>query len=100
MSMDELVLAKLVEFARNPTRSEMEKAERANAEMRALINRLQHDLSVLRAKDRVADGPLTELWQAADALLKHPSGKTGSDARTRLRAALKAAWPFVDQIPF
>lgn len=55
-------------------------------------------------EQRDAEGPLAELWQAASALLcdvvGRSSGKTRREARDRLKAALKAAEPHVDMIPF
>lgn len=62
---------------------------------------------VERAKARrehlLADGPLAELWQAADALLRlreHAHKTVRKDATDRLRTALKAAEPHVEAIPF
>lgn len=100
MSMDELVLAKLVELARNPTHQQLEVLRMEAATLRRDSERMQKEL----LQNRAADGPLTELWQAAEALLK-ATPKTKRPAHElahyeRLHAALKTASPFVDQIPF
>jgi hypothetical protein len=104
MSMDELVLAKLVELARNPTTEQLRDAKAQLESLNVLCTRLQKDADRLRTRERLVDGPLTELWQAAEALLKAtPKTKRPAHelaAYERLHAALKTASPFVDQIPF
>ncbi len=103
-TMDELVLAKLVELARNPTPMELREAKMAADRLDVTCTKLQRENEKLRADAAKADGPMTELWQAAEALLKttpktkRPAHELG--AYERLHAALKTASPFVDQIPF
>lgn len=96
MTMESLVLDKLVELARNPTPAEM-------ARFASRISGLERDnqrLEKERDDLRQAEAALTELWKAAKFLLESAPGPKQHDHKSRLRSAIKAAEPFIDQIPF
>lgn len=96
-TLDELVLAKLVELARNPTVQQLEIVRAENVGLRRDNDRMQKEL----LRKLGADGPLTELWQAAEAAFKSMPPIVRKEKKfERLADALKAASPFVDQIPF
>ena len=60
------------------------------------------EMKNLQKERKNSELPLTNLWQAADNLLRFKSETRGAraDLEGKLRAALTAAEPYVDLIPF
>ena len=116
MEMSQIVLDRLIdEVCREPRKAAAEallatqKARAELSDLRGVIDILRSDLGRERlqrhdmeVQKRSADLPLTKLWQEADNLLRFKSSSRGAraDLERKLRAALTAAEPHVDLIPF
>jgi hypothetical protein len=116
-TMEELILDRLIEEATRPLRAELEKAKseisvetaRGNAlaqtyrDAMASLERETELRRKLQNDARIADGPITELYKAADAYLRARSGRLTKEQNLKgrlLNQALTAAEHYVDLIPF
>lgn len=101
MSMEERVIDRLVELARNPTRDDMAAMDRMLNEARAKCDRLQRDRDKAFAEKVAAEPYIKELYSAAEGIVGPVNAKIhGAPALHRLRAAIKGAQPHIDLIPF
>ena len=109
-SMEELVLDRLIEESTRPMRTELE-AIRKELETTKTTLRYREDglAREVAARQKLhndalsADGPITELYKAAEAYLRARSGRPTKEQNLtgrRLNQALTAAEPHVDLIPF
>ncbi len=100
MTMEELVLAKVIELAGRPTVAQLAAANADVAMYRKSCERLQTEAADRRKDAAIADLALTELWKAAEAMMKADPAKVSVAERGKLRqalgAALVAAQPHVD----
>ena len=109
MSMEELVLDRLIGALERSEKAALSEAVRLREELRRSIevrDRLDQALTDLRRKTDAADPRLSELWNAASEMIRVlPKPRlTGHAAVTqaieRMIAALHAAEQHVDLIPF
>lgn len=99
MSMEELVLNRLMDLAAERERAMQRRFEALSAEFEH-IKRERDSLRETVANQREGEKPLRDFYLAAENYLEADTPSRRTRGRDALTKAMKAANPFIDHIPF
>lgn len=99
MSMEELVLNRLMDLAGDRERAMQRRFEALSAEFEH-IKRERDSLRGTVAEHQKSEKPLRDLFYAAEAVWKAKSSRQRGRAMSHLGSCMCFAEPFIDEIPF